>query len=154
MLSLSPLFSCTTLYTSEILPMKSFSGPCTMGESDDEYDRKRRDKFRGERTERSTAEFRGGGGGDRRGPSRDDWQDKWVLSPMKTNFDLFFVRSRSARLLGEKWTRETSLSSTLTRPSVWKKGPTFNTSNKHDVFRTRICSVITRFIGLTDLLFE
>jgi hypothetical protein len=53
-----------------------FSETRNMGESDDEYDRKRRDKFRGERTERSTAEFRGGGGGDRRGPSRDDWQDK------------------------------------------------------------------------------
>lgn len=47
-----------------------------MAESDDEYDRKRRDKFRGERSS-------GGGGGDnyrsdrrddRRG--RDDWPDR------------------------------------------------------------------------------
>ncbi|CAB3374785.1 Hypothetical predicted protein [Cloeon dipterum] len=49
-----------------------------MGDSDDEYDRKRRDKFRGERTERSSGDFREGGrgGGERRGPSnRDDWGD-------------------------------------------------------------------------------
>jgi len=47
-----------------------------MGDSDDDYDRKRRDKFRGERNE-----YRGGGGpdGPRRPPPddmrsrRDDW---------------------------------------------------------------------------------
>lgn len=49
-----------------------------MGDSDDEYDRKRRDKFRGERTE----SYRGGegsrrtsGGDDRR---RDDWMERLV----------------------------------------------------------------------------
>lgn len=43
-----------------------------MGDSDDEYDRKRRDKFRGER---------GGGGGDsyqnrREDRNNRDWQDR------------------------------------------------------------------------------
>ena len=45
-----------------------------MGDSDDEYnDRKRRDKFRGERTE----SYRGGEGrrDDRR---RDDWMERYV----------------------------------------------------------------------------
>lgn len=41
-----------------------------MGDSDDEYDRKRRDKFRGERTESYSREGRRD---DRR---RDDWVDR------------------------------------------------------------------------------
>lgn len=52
---------------------------CEMGDSDDDYDRKRRDKFRGERND---PPYRGGGGpdrGERRPPPddmrsrRDDW---------------------------------------------------------------------------------
>ena len=48
-----------------------------MADSDDEYDRKRRDKFRGERSE-----YRESGGGRRPPPSddmrsrRDDWGDR------------------------------------------------------------------------------
>lgn len=42
-----------------------------MGDSDDEYDRKRRDKFRGERTEYS----REGRRDDRR---RDDWVERYI----------------------------------------------------------------------------
>ncbi|KAK7865942.1 hypothetical protein R5R35_005009 [Gryllus longicercus] len=47
-----------------------------MADSDDEYDRKRRDKFRGERTESYPREGRRGGGDDRR---REDWmeRDSW-----------------------------------------------------------------------------
>jgi hypothetical protein len=42
-----------------------------MGDSDDEYDRKRRDKFRGER---NTTDYRGGRRGeDRRDDRREDW---------------------------------------------------------------------------------
>lgn len=44
--------------------------PFIMGDSDDEYDRKRRDKFRGERTESYSREGRRD---DRR---RDDWVDR------------------------------------------------------------------------------
>jgi len=43
-----------------------------MADSDDEYDRKRRDKFRGERTESYSRERRD----DRR---RDDWVDRYML---------------------------------------------------------------------------
>jgi len=42
-----------------------------MADSDDEYDRKRRDKFRGERTESYSRERRD----DRR---RDDWVDRYI----------------------------------------------------------------------------
>lgn len=42
-----------------------------MADSDDEYDRKRRDKFRGERTESYSRERRE----DRR---RDDWVDRYL----------------------------------------------------------------------------
>ena len=48
-----------------------------MGDSDDDYDRKRRDKFRGERTD----SYRGGPEGGRRPPPedmrgrRDDWNN-------------------------------------------------------------------------------
>jgi len=42
-----------------------------MADSDDEYDRKRRDKFRGERTESYSRERRD----DRR---RDDWVDRYT----------------------------------------------------------------------------
>lgn len=42
-----------------------------MADSDDEYDRKRRDKFRGERTESYSRERRD----DRR---RDDWVDRYL----------------------------------------------------------------------------
>lgn len=54
-----------------------------MGDSEDEYDRKRRDKFRGERG--SGAGGGGGAGGDNyrgpdrrddRGRGRDDWADR------------------------------------------------------------------------------
>jgi len=43
-----------------------------MADSDDEYDRKRRDKFRGERTESYSRERRD----DRR---RDDWVDRYMM---------------------------------------------------------------------------
>lgn len=43
-----------------------------MGDSDDEYDRKRRDKFRGERAE---ANYRGA---ERAVRPRDDWQERLV----------------------------------------------------------------------------
>ena len=43
-----------------------------MGDSEDEYDRKRRDKFRGERSEGG---YRGGGG-DRSMRPRDEWLDR------------------------------------------------------------------------------
>lgn len=46
-----------------------------MGDSDDEYDRKRRDKFRGERTESYSRESRRGSSGDGR---RDDWSERLV----------------------------------------------------------------------------
>lgn len=46
-----------------------------MGDSEDEYDRKRRDKFRGERTEsyQRGEGRRGGGGEDRR---REEWMER------------------------------------------------------------------------------
>lgn len=44
-----------------------------MGDSDDEYDRKRRDKFRGERGE---ASYRGT---ERPARPRDDWVERWVM---------------------------------------------------------------------------
>jgi len=46
-----------------------------MGDSEDEYDRKRRDKFRGERTEsyQRGEGRRGGGGEDRR---REEWIER------------------------------------------------------------------------------
>lgn len=45
-----------------------------MGDSDDEYgDRKRRDKFRGERTESYRS-----GEGRREDRRRDEWMDRWV----------------------------------------------------------------------------
>lgn len=47
-----------------------------MGDSDDEYDRRRRDKFRGERSE-----YRGAGDSGRReergNPRRDEWSDRY-----------------------------------------------------------------------------
>lgn len=43
-----------------------------MGDSEDEYDRKRRDKFRGERS--SNDNYRSERRDDRRG--RDDWADR------------------------------------------------------------------------------
>lgn len=45
-----------------------------MADSDDEYDRKRRDKFRGERSE---ANYRGT---ERSVRPRDDWQDRYGFS--------------------------------------------------------------------------
>lgn len=44
-----------------------------MGDSEDEYDRKRRDKFRGERAE---ATYRGA---ERAVRPRDDWSERLVL---------------------------------------------------------------------------
>lgn len=41
-----------------------------MGDSEDEYDRKRRDKFRGERAEGVS---RGGGGGERPARAHEEW---------------------------------------------------------------------------------
>lgn len=46
-----------------------------MGDSEDEYDRKRRDKFRGERAE---ASYRGA---ERPIRPRDEWQERYVPSP-------------------------------------------------------------------------
>lgn len=47
-----------------------------MGDSDDEYDRKRRDKFRGERSESyQRGEGRRGNGDDRR---RDEWIERYL----------------------------------------------------------------------------
>lgn len=48
-----------------------------MGDSDDEYDRRRRDKFRGERSE-----YRGAGESGRReergNPRREEWNDRYL----------------------------------------------------------------------------
>lgn len=65
-----------------------------MADSDDEYDRKRRDKFRGERSGDggsgangggnnggSSGSYRGGGGDrrcDERGRGREDWNERYV----------------------------------------------------------------------------
>lgn len=72
-----------------------------MGDSDDEYDRKRRDKFRGERS--------AGGGGDSygrgadrpdRSRGRDDWPDRysklshWLQNQLLPNCLFFSVRPR------------------------------------------------------------
>ena len=46
-----------------------------MGDSDDEYDRKRRDKFRGERTESYSRDSRRGSSSDSR---RDEWNERWA----------------------------------------------------------------------------
>lgn len=47
-----------------------------MADSDDEYDRKRRDKFRGERS--SGDNYRSDRrGGDDRGRGREDWNDRY-----------------------------------------------------------------------------
>lgn len=48
-----------------------------MADSDDEYDRKRRDKFRGERTESYSRESRRGSSSDSR---RDEWNERYVNS--------------------------------------------------------------------------
>lgn len=50
---------------------QTFNTLQNMADSDDEYDRKRRDKFRGERTESYSRERRD----DRR---RDDWVDRYT----------------------------------------------------------------------------
>lgn len=53
-----------------------------MADSDDEYDRKRRDKFRGERSSGDSYrserrdDRRGGGGG---GGARDDWAERYLM---------------------------------------------------------------------------
>ncbi|PSN55050.1 hypothetical protein C0J52_04146 [Blattella germanica] len=54
--------------------MNNYNISSNMGDSEDEYDRKRRDKFRGERTEsyQRGEGRRGGGGEDRR---RDEWME-------------------------------------------------------------------------------
>lgn len=53
-----------------------------MADSDDEYDRKRRDKFRGERS--SGDSYRSERRDDRRGGSsaggRDDWPERYLFS--------------------------------------------------------------------------
>lgn len=50
-----------------------------MGDSDDEYDRKRRDKFRGERGE---ASYRGT---ERPARPRDDWVERWVMFKLNSH---------------------------------------------------------------------
>lgn len=52
--------------------VRTFGKLQKMAESDDEYDRKRRDKFRGERS--SGDNYRSDRRDDRRG--RDDWPDR------------------------------------------------------------------------------
>lgn len=52
-----------------------------MGDSDDEYDRKRRDKFRGERGT-GTAEgnnYRSSDRRDERSRGRDDWPERYCI---------------------------------------------------------------------------
>lgn len=48
-----------------------------MGDSDDEYDRRRRDKFRGERSEyRGPSEARRE---ERGNPRREEWSDRYLI---------------------------------------------------------------------------
>lgn len=54
-----------------------------MGDSDDEYDRKRRDKFRGERTDGYSRESRRGSSSDSR---RDEWNERYVIKIFATMF--------------------------------------------------------------------
>nr|CAH0112723.1 unnamed protein product [Daphnia galeata] len=53
-----------------------------MGDSDDDYDRRRRDKFRGERSE-----YRGAGDSGRReergNPRREEWNDRGIMEPRR-----------------------------------------------------------------------
>jgi len=53
-----------------------------MGDSDDEYDRRRRDKFRGERNE-----YRGAGESGRReergNPRREEWSERGMMEPRR-----------------------------------------------------------------------
>jgi len=71
------LVDCILLTVSGIKEFFSFQQVVTsdMGDSEDEYDRKRRDKFRGERTEsyQRGEGRRGGGGEDRR---REEWMER------------------------------------------------------------------------------
>lgn len=55
----------------------------TMADSDDEYDRRRRDKFRRERSDYDRSRERE----DRR---RDDWNDRWGLKKHLTEYSQFF----------------------------------------------------------------
>lgn len=59
------------MYTFFEFLFQAFDTLQNMADSDDEYDRKRRDKFRGERTESYSRERRD----DRR---RDDWVDRYT----------------------------------------------------------------------------
>ena len=62
-----------------------------MGDSDEEFDRRRRDKFRSER--REYRDDRGGGGGGRGGGGGGCWEDRCVTLPYYT-----FTKFKSLQL--------------------------------------------------------
>lgn len=66
-----------------------------MADSDDEYDRKRRDKFRGERAE---ASYRGT---ERVARPRDDWAERYAYTIKKQNTFLTFILI----ICSESWSR-------------------------------------------------
>lgn len=58
-----------------------------MADSDDEYDRKRRDKFRGERTE----SYREGRGREDRRRAADDWPDRYLIIVQFIKYPVFEI---------------------------------------------------------------
>lgn len=50
-----------------------------MADSDDEYDRKRRDKFRGERGAAEGSSYRSSDRREERSRGRDDWPERWLF---------------------------------------------------------------------------
>lgn len=50
-----------------------------MADSDDEYDRKRRDKFRGERGTAEGSSYRSSERREERGRGREDWSERYNL---------------------------------------------------------------------------
>lgn len=69
-----------------------------MGDSDDEYDRKRRDKFRGERS--SGDNYRSDRRNDDRSRGRDDWPERFFNFFLKYFFNKkrwYFSRGRGGR---------------------------------------------------------
>lgn len=67
-----------------------------MGDSDDEYDRKRRDKFRGERAGTGGAEgnnYRGSDRREERSRGREEWQDR-----LDSSFQFTYVNLKISSL--------------------------------------------------------
>ena len=65
-----------------------------MGDSDEELDRRRRDKFRSER--REYRDDRGGGGGGRGGGGGGGWEDRCVTLPYLDDYT--FTKFKSLQL--------------------------------------------------------